>query len=820
MDLKPNIKNLFLQKKHIRFKIYSLLIFIAILSVQQVNSQKTNISASELNSENFDNYSDEQISGYWNKAKSQGYSLEQLEVILKARGMSLSQISKLKQRISSLRFSDISSAVAEGSANNNISNLEKFGLKGKVPGKEKDNFIFGYDFFTNPNISFTPNINLATPATYQLGPGDELLIDVWGAAENSYSKQVNRQGAIKLENIGPVYVSGLTIEDAKTKIISYLKRIYNGIGSSSKSYNKVNVDISLIGVRTVQVNIIGEVKVPGTYSLNAMSSVLNALYAAGGPTENGTFREIKVIRNGENIGTFDVYKYLVEGAEEGNVLVRDQDKIIVSPYISRISVAGSVKRPGLYELVEGESLKDLIRYFSGFTSEAYKERMIVERVNGSQKEVSEIIVANEASFILNDGDRISVNRVIDRFENRVSIGGAVYRSGNYELTKGLTLFDLIEKAAGIKEDAFLERGIIYRSIDDVKQEIVPFSVQEIIDKSITIELKREDKVQIFSKSNLEEKKTVSIDGAVNLPQTIKFIDKMNIEDLIAISGGFKEGADVNVIDISRRVKDGNFKTISKSIKATSSTTLIANKKESLYLEPYDRVSVRYLKGFTIQKSVSINGEVSYPGIYTIVDKDERISDLVKKAGGLSPYAYLEGATLIRRLSSNSDKAKLKLLETLKGKGLLNNMNTNITEFKIGIDLVKILDQKKSESDLILKEGDLLVIPSKKQTVEVRGEVLAPSLIRFDKASSLKEYINKSGGFSENAKRNKAYVIYENGDIKSTKKFLFFKSYPKIKPGALIVVPSRKKRDKRSIQEVIAITTGVSTLGILINALLK
>jgi protein involved in polysaccharide export with SLBB domain len=801
-----------------RFKIFILFIFIAFNNLQPTYSQKTNVG--ELNSVNFDTYSDEQISEYWNKAKSQGYSLEQLEVILKAKGMSISQISKLKQRISSLRFSENSFSTTKSLSNNNISNLEKFGLKGSVPIKEKNNLIFGYDFFSNPNISFTPNINLATPKTYQLGPGDELLIDVWGAAEKSYSNKVGKNGAIRLENIGPIYISGLTIEDAKAKVISNLKKIYTGISASKNSFNKVNIDISLVGVRTVQVNIIGEVKVPGTYSLNALSSVLNALYASGGPNEKGTFRKIKVIRNGKSIGIFDVYKYLVEGSEESNVLVRDQDKIIVSPYLSRINVAGSVKRPGIYELIKGETLSDLMGYFGGFTSDAYKERMIVERIKGSQKEVSEIIIADHKNYILNDGDKITVDKVIDRFQNRVTIEGAVYRTGNYELTEGLTLLDLIEKAAGIKEDAFLKRGIIYRSIDDINQEILPFSLEEILGKSTSIEMKREDKVQIFSKYNLEENKTISIDGAINLPQTIKFISKMKIQDFIAISGGFKEGADINVIDISRRVNDGNFKTISKTIKATSTNGLMINNTESLYLEPYDRVSVRYLKGFTLQKSVSIKGEVSYPGSYSIVNKDERISDLVKKAGGFSPYAYLEGATLKRQISTKSDKEQLKLLETIKTKDSLNHINTNIKEFKIGIDLVKIMNQEKSKIDLILKEGDVLIIPTEKQTVEVRGEVFVPSLIRFDKSNSLKEYINRSGGFSENAKRNKTFVIYANGDVKSTKNFIFFKSYPKIKPGALIVVPNKSERKKMSIQEVIGITTGVSTLGILISTLIK
>jgi protein involved in polysaccharide export with SLBB domain len=805
-----------------RLKTFTLLIFVVIFSIQQVYTQDFNTN--QLNTLNIDELSDEQISIYWDKVKAEGYSLEQLEVVLQSRGMSFSLISKLKQRITALKHTDTNTTLTPGtSAQNDISVLDKFGFEGSLPKQITKSGLFGYDFFSNPNISFTPNLNLATPSTYELGPGDELLIVIWGAAENSYRNQVDREGAIRLKNIGPIYISGLSIKEAKFKIISYLKRIYSGIGATKDSYNRVNVDISLVGVRTVQVNIIGEVKVPGTYSLSALSSVLNALYASGGPTENGTFRKVKVIRQGTSLGTFDIYKYLIEGSEEGNVLVRDQDKIIVSPYISRITVVGSVKRPGLYELSKGETLKDLMNYFSGFTSDAYKERLIVERVNGTQKEVREILVSDQPNFILKDGDLITVQKIIDRFENRISIEGAVFRPGNYQLSKGLTLFDLLEKASGVKEDAFLKRGIIYRSIDGVKQEIVPFSVKEILNQSITIELKREDKIQIFSKSNLEEKKTVSIDGAVNIPQTIKFIDKMNIEDFIAISGGFKEGADVNVIDIYRRVNEGNFKTISKSIKTSSSNTLNSNKTKFLYLEPFDQVSVRYMKGFTNQKKVTIEGEVSYPGSYNIVDKYERISDLVKKAGGFSPYAYLEGATLVRQISTGSEeKQQINLLKIIKEKDSLSNINLQVNEFKIGIDLVKIMNSNEDESarNLLLKEGDVLIIPSKKETVEIRGSVLAPSLVEFNKSFSLKEYIHKSGGFSENANKSKAHVIYANGEVSSTKSFLFFKSYPKIKPGALIVVPNKSDRRKISTQEVIAISSGLATLGLLINTFIQ
>ncbi|NLP58821.1 polysialic acid transporter [Lutibacter sp. B1] len=772
-----------------------------------------------------DSMSDEQILTYWNKAKAEGYTLEQLEVLAKSKGMSAVQFSKLKSRINKLKYSESisESSSSEKSNATEISDLEKFGLEGGIIDEEiEKNPLFGYDFFSNPNISFTPNLNLATPATYQLGPGDELLIDIWGAAENNYRRQVDREGAIRLENIGPIYVSGLSIDKAKEKIIAYLKRIYSGIGASSSSYNKVYADVSLVGVRTVQVNIIGEVKVPGTYSLSALSTVLNALYAAGGPTENGTFRNIKVVRGGEIFGIFDIYNYLIEGSEEGNVMLRDQDIIIVQPYIGIVKVSGEVKRPGLYEIKNGETINNLIHYFSGFTSDAYKNRLVVERVNGEQKEVNEIDLNLQKDFMLRDGDSIAVGAVIDRYKNRVSIEGAVYRPGDYELSKGLLLSDLIQKAAGVMDNAFLDRGIIYRTIDDVKQEIVSFSVQQVLDKSFDIELKREDKVQIFDKYSLKEKYTVSINGAVNNPKTFQFYERMRVEDLIAMAGGFKEGANVEVIDISRRVADGTFENISKNIKYISSNNLKVNSKE-VYLEPFDRVSVRYIKGFTAQKNVSITGEVNYPGDYSITNKDERISDLIDKAGGLSPYAYIKGATLVRKLSESSEKEQIKLLETMiEQDTTLVDIETDVKEFKIGIDLGEILSSKgkKSKYDLILNEGDVLIVPSEKQTVEVRGEILAPSLVRYDKSNSFKDYINSSGGFSQEAKKSKGYVIYSNGDVRSTKNFLFFKSYPKIEPGALIVIPQKAERTRMSIQEVLGITTGITTLGILIDNLVK
>lgn len=800
----------------------ALIMVVTIFSTQLISAQS--FDKSQLSKIEVDQLSDEQIQLYWDKAKAEGYSMDQLEVIAKANGMPSYQFSKLKQRINNLKYSDSNTVSQTGTSKNTaeISNLEKFGLEGKVATQIEKNPLFGFDFFSNPNISFTPNLNLATPATYQLGPGDEVLIDIWGAAQNNYRKKVDREGAIRIENIGPIYVSGLSVEKAKEKIISYLKKIYSGIGVSGSSYQKVFAEVSLVGVRTVQVNIIGEVKVPGTYSLSALSTVLNALYASGGPTKNGTFRTIKVIRAGQPYSEFDIYKYLIEGSEKGNVMLQDQDVIIVQPYNSIVEVSGNIKRAGLYELKNGETIYDLIKFFGGFTADAYQERLLVERVNGKQKEVSEIVLKDQATFALQDGDVIKIGGVINRYMNRVSIGGAVYRPGTYELTNGLTLKGLLDKASGLKDNAFLDRGIIYRTIDDVNQEMVSFSVKQIMDKTSDITLKREDSVHVFSKESLKEKYTLAIDGAVNKETTIDFVDKMTVEDLIAVAGGLKEGADIENIDISRRVSDDFYKQLSINIKQTISSNLKLGQQEQFYLEPFDRVSVRYKKGYTENRNVYLEGEVNYPGTYTITDKNDRISDLVRKAGGLSPFANVNGATLIRKIDNSTQKVQLKVVKQLGEKDSIKNIE-NEDFVRIGIDLAAILKSggEKSKYDLILNEGDLLVIPTVKQTVEVRGEILAPSIIRYDKSYSLTDFVNNSGGFTDNAKKRRTYVIYANGDIRSTKSFLFFKFYPNVEPGALIVVPQKpEQKDRMSLQEILGITTALSTIGVLINTFVK
>ncbi|MCT8341105.1 SLBB domain-containing protein [Flavobacteriaceae bacterium TK19130] len=781
------------------------------------------VSPKMLEEANVEEMSDAQVLQYWERAKAEGYTLEQLKTLAAAKGVPATRIAAFERRLNEARTASTGQSIQGDNSELLVKDTLKMGLYPRpVAVAPEKSPLFGYEFFNNPNISFTPNQSLATPPNYQLGPGDSIVINIWGAAENVYNVEVDREGAVRIPNVGPVYVSGLTMESASEKIKTKLKRVYGGISAPNNSAYKVFVDIALGTVRTVQVNIIGEIQVPGTYNLSALSTVLNALYASGGPTKQGTFRKIKLVRNGEEVSYFDVYDYLINGSQKGNKTLQDQDVLIVAPYISRISVSGAVKRPGIYELLPEETFSDLLEFTSGFTSNAYKDRIVLERIEGDRKVVREIEVANASDIPLKDGDNINVREIIEKFENRISIEGAVYRPGKYELTDGLTLQDLIEKAAGLTEEAFLGRGILYRSQDGVMDEIVPFSVQAVMEDRRDVLLQADDRVMIYNKYDLSKRQPVSIDGAVNNPGSFAYAENMTIEDLVIMASGFKEGANAEQINVFRKVTDNEFETLSKSFTVTADGSLELEGGGSFTLEPGDRVSVRYLRGVSEQKNVSINGEANFAGTYVIENKNAKISDLVTMAGGLSPYAFLQGATLIRRNPYYRDDAQEITFDNLNDDTEVEPDDIkNKVEFRVGIDLEEILKDPDSKYNMVLKNGDKLVIPSIKETVKVEGEVLAPALVRFDKNYTLMDYIDKSGGYATNAKKGKTYVVYANGDIASTKHFLFFKNYPKIKPGAVILVPSKPvDRNKLSAQEVIGISSGLTTLGLLIDRLLN
>ncbi|MDO5608761.1 MAG: SLBB domain-containing protein [Capnocytophaga sp.] len=805
--------------------------FIALLltSIQTpaVIAQTTSPSAADIqqiSNMNVDNLSDEQIRTYWNKAQQEGYTLDQVITMAQSRGMSSMQAMKLRQRIMQLSTS---------STNNDTSFTEKkriakderndaFGYTGYenkdslLLFKNKKDSIFGYSFFNNPNISFTPNTNMATPDNYQVGIGDKLLIEVWGATESSSEQTVDNQGTIFLNGIGKVNVLGLPFNQVKAKINSALKRIYAGISAPENSYNKVYTGVSISQIRTVKVNIIGEVKVPGTYSLSSLSTVLNALYASGGPTENGSFREINLVRNGQKIATFDIYSFLIKGSEEGNLTLQDQDVIIVPPYINRVWAEGEVKRPGAYETKENETLANLISYFGGFTSDAYTNTLVIERIKEAKREVKEVAFDNINSFPIVSGDRLNVHKITDEYQNKLSIGGAVYQPGNYEFKEGMTAFDLLQRANGVRKEASLERGIIFRSTNRVDVETINFSVKDLIEQKNNVSLIANDSLHVFHKDSLRFERIVKINGAVNKPKTIPYMENMTIDDVIVLAGGLAQGADANMVDILRETNNGNFESFSRSIKTSMNTN-----DASEILHPNDVVTVRYMIGYTPLQTISVKGEVMFPGEYNLSSKQERISDLVAKAGGFTPFAYVKGATLVRRKTEEAEKQQEDFLKELASDDeSIKKIEKTVNEFRIGIDLQKIIDKKGSKYDLFLTEGDELIIPTERQTVEVKGEVLVPSLVRYEKGMNLRDYISGAGGFSNEAKKNSVYVMYANGTIKATKNSLFFKNYPELEPGAIIIVPTRPERKPLSTGETISIFTALTTMGVLIYNAIK
>ena len=803
------------------------ILFFLLLSVGfslPLSAQVQNLNLEQLAYINVDQLSDEQIQSFWEKAQAQGYSITDLETAARVKGVPVSQITKLRQRIMTLSTS-VKKRTATSGNKPTSSEQEIFGRTGRETKDSimvtKKSRVFGYDFFQNPKISFAPTINVPTPESYIINTGDELLVEVWGAAESSTTQKVDNQGNIILPMAGKVHVGGLNFVEAKARINTALRKIYAGISAPEGSYAKVYTGVSIANIRTVKVNIIGEVEAPGTYSLSALSTVINALYASGGPTENGSFRNIQVVRGGKTIAHLDIYNFLLKGSQEGNINLNDQDVIIVPPYKNQVEVIGFVKREGIYEVKEGEKLSSLVDYFGGFKSNAYKDIMVVERIVGAKREVKEVPFSDAGKFVMQGGDKLLVHRLSDIYHNRISITGAVYQPGNYAYSEGMTVLDLIDKAAGVREEAYLNRAILFRSIDRVDKQSLNFSLKDLLEKKQSIALQPNDSLHIYGRDSLISKPMVRIEGAVRKPQKFAYAKGLYPADLIIMAGGFIEGADQTQVQVARQLNDANFKTISK----VYNVSLSKEGGDSIALEPNDIVTVRYEKGYVPQQVVKIEGEVSFPGFYAILSKEERISSLIERSGGLAPYAYVEGATLVRKKDKNEkdDKAQEKQLKKLKktDKDLTlietkeEEKTPEASEYRVGINLKKIMENKNSYQDLVLKDGDVLIIPSEKQTVEVKGLVLAPSLVRYEKGKSTRSYINSAGGFSDNAQKKSVYVVYANGDVKGTSRFLFFRSYPKVAPGALVIVPEKPEKKSLSTTETVSVMTALTTLAILI-----
>jgi len=804
----------------------------------------TLVCGQDLKSVKVDELSDAQVEAIQKKALASGMTQDQLISAAQAKGMSADEIEKLKKRIDKLGKTNEKKATTTKRTRENKFEVKqqknKKDKKSTVEIDENDPFsvllkeenpidttlkVFGSYLFTSKNLTFEPSLNIPTPQNYQIGAGDEIIIDIWGASQQSYQLTVAPEGYIFIENVGPVYINGLTIDKASKQIIGRLSTIYSGL----KSYPQTTfAQVNIGSLRSIKVNLVGEVEMPGSYTLPSLATVFNALYAAGGPSKNGTYRDIVVKRENKTVANVDLYDFLINGEQASNIRLQDQDVIIVRPYVSRIQLTGEVKNPAIFELKETETLADLLKYAGGFTDKAYQNRLKITRKTDKEYAIADVAKEDYLSFQMKDGDSIHVEPIINRFANKVEITGAVFRPGKYELTDKLTIKLLLDKADGLKEDAFTERAVLYRLESDLSKSSTSVNIKGIVNgSSADVELKNGDQLRIFSIFELEEEYDVKIDGEIQLPETYPYFKNMTLSDLIATAGGFKESASLARIEVARRIKNDGV-SVNDQISEIQLFTVdknlnLNNEASNFVLMPFDQVYVRRSPGYEEQTSAKVEGEVLYPGMYVIQNKEERISDLIKRAGGFTDRAYIKGAKLVRKLNID-EKERLEMIKRLKKQEEKDTSNIEDVKIKdeeaIGIDLQKIINNPHSKYDLLLQDKDKLIIPKELQTVKVSGALLYPNTVRYDRKNSMKNYISMAGGFSEDAKKNKIYVIYANGSVDKTSSFLFFKFYPKVEPGAEIIIPKKSDKRKMSPQESLGLITAMSSLALVLVAIVN
>lgn len=691
---------------------------------------------------------------------------------------------------------------------------------------ETSRVIFGHDIFDGSALTFEPNENLATPETYQLGPGDELLIEIFGYSEGSYSKTISPEGTINISQIGQVQLGGLTIKEAKEKLRRALVSKYASVGGSRPNST---ISISLRNIRTIQVNVMGEVAMPGTFRLSPFATVFNALYNAGGVTENGSLRAIKVIRGGQQIATVDVYGYLFHGYSDSDITLREGDIIITPPYVNLVQVTGNVKRPMFYELAEGETLSELIQYAGGFASQAYQDDIRVIRQQGAERQIYTVRNSSFATFAMADGDEVYVGETLNRFSNKVEIKGAVFRPGMFELGGDIaTVRQLIRAAGGMREDAFAGRAVLVREKADLTFESLSVDLAGIFAGTADdVVLRKNDILTIASQKELYDPGTLTINGYVHNPGVFPYTEHTTVEDLIVLAGGLLDGASTSRVDVARRIVDPASMTATDKVGETFSFPLkdglAMDGGERFELQPYDIVSIRRSPSFSVQKFVNVEGEIAFPGRYVLLSEGERLSDVLRRAGGPTNQAFLRGGTLQRQLTEEEraqQVAKRKLLASVNGRDTLNVASIMVDQvYSVGIEMDKAVARPGSEYDPVLQEGDRIFIPSQQNIVRISGAVLYPNTVIYVPGKSYNYYINAAGGFSNNARKNKAFIIYMNGMSRPARGGSVDYRSP-IEPGCEIIVPEKGSTTGMSATELLSIGTSATSLATMVATLVN
>ena len=689
--------------------------------------------------------------------------------------------------------------------------------------------VFGRDIFNNKELSFEPNMNIATPQNYRLGPGDAVIIDIYGASQKTIQSTVSPDGEVTIEGYGPVNVSGLTVAQANA-------RLRNTLGSR---YRSSRVKLTVGQTKTIMVNVMGEVKAPGTYTLSAFATVFHALYMAGGTNDLGTLRNIKVYRNNRLVTVVDIYDYILNGKLTGNVRLSDNDVIVVGPYDCLVTVTGKVKRPMIYEMKKNESVNSILKYSGGFTGDAYKKSVRVNRKTGREYAVYNVEEFDFSSFRVDDGDSISVDSILPRYANTVEVKGAVFRPGMYNLGEQVnSVRTLVEHAEGMTEDAFTNRAVMHRMKKDRTLEVIAVDIAGIMDGKVAdIPLKENDVLFIPTRQDKIQERTITIRGEVQYPGTYQYADNETIEDFVLQAGGLTDKASTVNVSVSRRVADNKAmqpdSVIAKTFTLSLKDGFVVDGTPGFVLMPFDEVMIRKSPGYAEQKNVKIEGEVMFSGSYTLTRRNARLSDLFAKSGGATELAYIKGARLVRRanaIEKERMRAVLKMQREQQQKNLLqlaaSSNGSNLQdvakgaqsaelekfnvpdEYPIGIDLAEALKNPGSDADMILREGDRLIVPQYNGTVKINGAVMYANTVAYEKGRSVKSYIDEAGGFASDAQKSKAYIIYMNGKVAKVG------HGAKVQPGCEIVIPSKLKR-KMSVAETMSLGTSMSSIAAMI-----
>jgi protein involved in polysaccharide export with SLBB domain len=801
---------------------YQFLLLIILLCSGPIGFCQDILSTKDVSKVRVDEMSDADIAKFLQQLKASGLTQEQAEQLALQRGLPASEIDKLHDRIEGLNKS--TSPVKTSAPSTSRRSVEP-ATNETTPNQNFNPKVFGSELFTTSSLTFQPDLKIATPLNYELGPDDELSISVYGLQEASFNLTISPEGTIYIPNVGQIKLAGETIESATAKIRNKMASIAYGSLRSGAS----KLSVSLGKIRSIRVTVLGAAR-PGTYTVSSLSTLFNVLYQAGGPSVNGSFREIELLRNNRVERKIDLYNFLQTGSQADNVRVRENDVIRIPVYKKRVEIGGEVKRPGIFELVENERVTDLLKYSSGFTDNAYRASIKVTQLTDKDKRVKDLESEEFAMYIPLPGDYFEVSKILNRYQNRVNISGAVFRPGTFEITPKLTVGELIKRADGLREDAFTSRGQIIRLKSDLTTEIIPFDIIAAINGTNDIPVIREDNIIISSIFDLKDKFNVSVQGEVRRPGTFSFVDSLSLKDLILQAGGFTDAAYPQKIEIARLIRRDTLTSsdvrLSEVIDVENLNDLSLNNK-NIVLKPFDVVTVRRSPGYIELQSVTVSGQVQYPGPYVLSTRLERISDLLKRAGGLAPEAYAEGAYL-KRVNRKDVVSEIERKTVERIQQQLNDTTHQVSASvarnfdQIPIELKSIMAAPGKEEDMVLKPGDELYIPRNDEEIRVSGEVLFPTQIPFRGGKDLKSYVSDAGGFTDNAVTKKVYVVYRNGKAETTRKFLFFKKYPAVKPGSEIIVPKyiERKRGERNPAQTIAMASAVASLAGVVIAIVN